>query len=361
MMNGKLRKLGYIGRMDSNNELRMMNNRWINPCDVDLYCIGKKAGKDYGHYVSEEYEYFVIRMTKPGCMGNYVTGKGGSPEDNFVAMARIEYGIANYNSAYSYIIWLMREMQARLAKGETQACFFTFRIRDPKKYSQPDSIKQITMEEFFDAKIKASSENFGDLPYLQDKAFFLHEPKPVEIRLTPGILRQMPREDKEKLTDQDLRRMDMSSSCDMANMNMLFGNLSGVTELDLSGFRTGNATTMSCMFCNCVGLRSLDLSGFDFSRVTDMYQMFEGCASIRRVMLNRSILYAGSISRDTGRIRREWYSSSSDAHSPSQADFAGTLCYADVPIKEEVPFGQLTEEEQRKHLGLNSTVEIVIV
>ena len=50
----------------------------------------------------------------------------------------------------------------------------------------------------------------------------------------------------------------------------MFGGLSNLYSIDLSGFDTSNVTDMCGMFCGCRSLISLDLSGFDTSNVTSM-------------------------------------------------------------------------------------------
>ena len=44
--------------------------------------------------------------------------------------------------------------------------------------------------------------------------------------------------------------------------------------LDLSGWDTGNVTSMNSMFANCSALKDLDLTHFDTSHVTDFKYMF---------------------------------------------------------------------------------------
>ena len=66
----------------------------------------------------------------------------------------------------------------------------------------------------------------------------------------------------------------------------LFGGLSAVESLDLSGLDTSRVTDMSGMFSGCASLPSLDLSGWDTSRVTDMWGMFYECPSLSSLDLS---------------------------------------------------------------------------
>jgi surface protein len=63
----------------------------------------------------------------------------------------------------------------------------------------------------------------------------------------------------------------------------MFYNCSSLTNLDLSGFKTDNVTSMGCMFYNCSSLTSLDLSGFKTDSVTNMSCMFYGCSSLTTI------------------------------------------------------------------------------
>ena len=57
----------------------------------------------------------------------------------------------------------------------------------------------------------------------------------------------------------------------------MFYGCSGLTSLDVSGFRTDNVTDMRSMFADCENLASLDVSGFRTDNVTDMRYMFAFC------------------------------------------------------------------------------------
>ena len=58
-----------------------------------------------------------------------------------------------------------------------------------------------------------------------------------------------------------------------------------LASLDLSGFKTANATDLSCMFRR-VGGTKLDLSSFITEKVTDFGSMCEGCATLEEIDLH---------------------------------------------------------------------------
>ena len=57
----------------------------------------------------------------------------------------------------------------------------------------------------------------------------------------------------------------------------LFYDLTGLTSIDLSNFKTDGVKDMKSMFCNCKKLTSLDVSNFNTSQVTTMNAMFYSC------------------------------------------------------------------------------------
>jgi len=66
----------------------------------------------------------------------------------------------------------------------------------------------------------------------------------------------------------------------VTDMSYMFTGCSGLTRLDLSGFRTDNVTSMYAMFEVCSSLKSLDVSGWSNDNVTDMKYMFSSCSSL---------------------------------------------------------------------------------
>ncbi|EOB3456322.1 BspA family leucine-rich repeat surface protein, partial [Enterococcus hirae] len=82
---------------------------------------------------------------------------------------------------------------------------------------------------------------------------------------------------------EGLSQLDTSNVTDM---RWMFGNLSSLTSLDLSGFDTSNVTSMYCMFYGMSNVTSLDLSGFNTSKVTNMYDMFNGMSNVTSLDLS---------------------------------------------------------------------------
>ena len=82
---------------------------------------------------------------------------------------------------------------------------------------------------------------------------------------------------------EGLSKLDTSKVTDMSDM---FRYCSGLTSLDLSGFKTDNVENMSGMFAGCESLTSLGLSSFDTANVTDMNFMFQGCWGLKSLGLS---------------------------------------------------------------------------
>ncbi len=82
---------------------------------------------------------------------------------------------------------------------------------------------------------------------------------------------------------EGLSQLDTSNVTDM---RWMFGNLSSLTSLDLSGFDTSNVTNMYCTFYGMSNVTSLDLSGFNTSKVTNMYDMFYGMSNVTSLDLS---------------------------------------------------------------------------
>lgn len=68
---------------------------------------------------------------------------------------------------------------------------------------------------------------------------------------------------------------------------------SAFTELDLSGWNTGNVESMAHMFRNASSLVELDLSGWDTGNVTDMASMFVGANALRQLTLGEDFAFIG--------------------------------------------------------------------
>ena len=85
------------------------------------------------------------------------------------------------------------------------------------------------------------------------------------------------------LTNLDLSNFKTDNVTDMSSM---FNSCSGLTSLNLSNFETDNVTDMSAMFFYCIALTSLDVSNFKTDNVTDMSSMFCDCRTLSSLDLN---------------------------------------------------------------------------
>ena len=87
----------------------------------------------------------------------------------------------------------------------------------------------------------------------------------------------------------------------VTNMDYMFYGCSGLTSLDVSGFKTDNVTSMRYMFYGCKSLTSLDVSGFKTDNVTYMDYMFYGCSGL--TSLDVSTFRTGNVKRMWGMFR----------------------------------------------------------
>ena len=94
---------------------------------------------------------------------------------------------------------------------------------------------------------------------------------------------------------KSIKGMEYLNTSNTTNMCLMFSNCSGLTSLDVSGFKTDNVTNMSLMFCFCSGLTSLDVSGFKTDNVTNMWGMFWGCSGL--TSLNMSGFKTDNVSK----------------------------------------------------------------
>ena len=69
-------------------------------------------------------------------------------------------------------------------------------------------------------------------------------------------------------------------------MELIFGNCSSLTSLNLSNFNTSSVNNMRRMFYGSSSLLSLDLINFDTSKVTSTEEMFYNCSSLIAINLN---------------------------------------------------------------------------
>lgn len=72
----------------------------------------------------------------------------------------------------------------------------------------------------------------------------------------------------------------------LTDMQYLFSSCQSLESLDLSGFNTENVTSMVSMFFQCSSLRSLDLSSFNTSKVIGMNLMFYNCTNLESIDLS---------------------------------------------------------------------------
>lgn len=115
---------------------------------------------------------------------------------------------------------------------------------------------------------------------------------------------------------------DTSAVTDMTSM---FENCQNLQAIDLSGFNTGNVTSMAGMFKWCYVLggtdSGLDISGFDTSKVTTMKEMFACDRQMRRLTVGNGFS-TGSVT-DMGEMFRECDNLSSIRHSErGEVDFS---------------------------------------
>jgi len=71
----------------------------------------------------------------------------------------------------------------------------------------------------------------------------------------------------------------------VTTMKGMFYNCSGLTTLDLSSFNTSQVKIMRSMFSGCSGLTTLDLSSFNTGQVDEMNQMFNGCSNLTTIVV----------------------------------------------------------------------------
>ena len=70
------------------------------------------------------------------------------------------------------------------------------------------------------------------------------------------------------------------------NMYLMFAECSSLKEINLSSFKTDNVTNMSSMFYQCSSLKEINLSSFKTDKVTDMSHMFRECSSVQTINLS---------------------------------------------------------------------------
>ena len=86
-----------------------------------------------------------------------------------------------------------------------------------------------------------------------------------------------------KGTELDVSGFDTGNTNDMSEM---FAYCPSLSELDLSGFNTDNVNNMSCMFGGCIKLTELNISDFDMTNVNDTTYMFDMCIKLHTIRLD---------------------------------------------------------------------------
>ncbi len=89
----------------------------------------------------------------------------------------------------------------------------------------------------------------------------------------------------------NLSNLDVSGfdTGNVTDMRWMFSGCSNLSNLDVSGFDTGNVTDMGEMFFGCNILSNLDVSGFDTGNVKDMWGMFSGCSNLMIIHTPRGV------------------------------------------------------------------------
>ncbi|OPF87618.1 hypothetical protein BW731_05050 [Vagococcus martis] len=91
-----------------------------------------------------------------------------------------------------------------------------------------------------------------------------------------------------------INNIDTTNATDMSYM---FSGMSGITNLDLSGFNTSSVTKMYAMFIDMAKLNKLTIASFDTSKVTNTAFMFSNCNALEEIQLPKfsNVTYAVSM------------------------------------------------------------------
>ena len=106
----------------------------------------------------------------------------------------------------------------------------------------------------------------------------------------------------------NLANVDMSSfdTRNVTNMGHMFFDCSSLTSVNVSSFNTANVTDMSEMFYGCSSLTSIDVSGFDTRNVEEMNGMFAECSSLTSIDVSgfdtRNVTYMNSMFADCSKL-----------------------------------------------------------
>ena len=295
----------------------------------------------------------IIKLAYMHDGDNYLTLKRVDLLETTVCMAAFDYRNLYPQSLLSWCLEV-KKLRSQGIDGKEYYSFF--------RHIGGKLLGKVTIREFFDFNPRRDEP--GAQEFLRDKEFFCSlpldqllekdwkklvkkiDPSRAEVR---GTHLDHLFDGYESITELDLSSFDTSK---VWTMHSMFKNCKSLQRLNLSSFDTSGTYNMAFMFENCESLKRLDLSHFDFSSVGHMKGMFKGCTNLEEVIVSDTILRAGGVDHATGHKIAKYYSSWSGAHTPSQADAAGTLCYDLEDEIARVSFARATQEEQYKHLGL---------
>ena len=82
---------------------------------------------------------------------------------------------------------------------------------------------------------------------------------------------------------EDIFGLEFVRTDEVINMAEMFSGCSKLTNIEITGFQTGNVTDMGSMFYNCQSLVVINVGSFDVQKVTNMDSMFEGCSSLEYI------------------------------------------------------------------------------
>lgn len=71
----------------------------------------------------------------------------------------------------------------------------------------------------------------------------------------------------------------------LSGMSHLFNQCANLEEVNLSFFKTVDATDMRNMFCECTSLKKINSIFFNTVNVLNMSNMFIGCGSLKEIDL----------------------------------------------------------------------------
>jgi len=293
-------------------------------------------------------EHLIMKMTYAGQMDRYLLGVS---RERAVAMLILPYGAIWPRRLHDFVKILKTQMKYADRQGK-----YLLLMRSNAALSTG----QLSAQDFFAAEVDTESGKPEAEIYQMDKVFFLPEKKdPLHVKFSDL---KMMHDGHHKVLTVDCSNADTGK---ITNMNRMFAYLRSVKQLDLSRVDTSSATTMECMFADCSSLKRLDLSGFDFTNVKNISLMLRDCTGLEEVVFPESVLQVPGVAHDTGRVEYEtvWDSAWGGAHSPSQADFAGTMVSRTVskPVVSKISFSEATDRERREHLGLKLNTKITIV